>query len=47
MEYHCLQLAYTTEVIWSGRGKRSDLPPIWWTLGYATPALASNSAGDR
>jgi len=24
-----------------------DLPPIWWTPGYATAALASNSAGDR
>ncbi len=26
---------------------KSDLPPIWWTPGYATAALASNSAGDR
>ncbi len=24
-----------------------DLPPISWTPGYATAALASNSAGDR
>ena len=28
MEYHCLQLAYTTEVIWSGGGERLTFPRL-------------------